>query len=180
MTQPYIATIQPFAFPFAPKNWALCNGQMMAISQNSALFSLVGTMYGGNGVSTFGLPNAQSRTLVHWGQGNGLSPYQMGQVTGSQQTTLSSNNLPTHTHALNASTVAATKPGPQAEFLATANGQNDTTSDAVAVQIYGPTPGSVALAPTMQAGNSMPINLLQPLNTVNFCIALFGLYPSRN
>jgi len=180
MTQPYIATIQPFAFSFAPKSWALCNGQIMAISQNTALFSLVGTMYGGNGVSTFALPNAQSRTLVHWGQGNGLSPYQMGETTGTQQATLLSTNLPNHTHSMNASTVAATAAQPQSAVLGAANGQNDTTSDSVTVQIYAPAPGSTPLGQTMPAGNSMPINLLQPLNTVNFCIALYGIYPSRN
>lgn len=180
MTQPFMATIQPFAFQFAPKSWAQCNGQLLAISQNSALFSLLGTTYGGNGTSTFALPNAQSRTLVHWGQGPGLSPYVMGEVTGAEQETLLTSNLPGHSHLMNASTAAATAVAPQNGLVAAANGVDEATSDAVTVQVYGPAPGTVTLAPTSMAGSSIPISILQPLNTVNFCIALYGLYPSRN
>src|ERR1700719_3340863 len=102
MATPYIGEIRMFGGNFAPRNWALCNGQLLLISQNTALFSILGTTYGGNGTTTFGLPNLQGRVPIHWGSGAGLSTYAPGQTAGAESVTLLQSNLPPHSHAVNA------------------------------------------------------------------------------
>src|ERR1700755_2648639 len=103
MAEPFLGQIQQFGFNFAPRGWAFCNGQLMSIAQNSALFSLLGTMYGGDGVTTFGLPDMRGRASLHFGQGNGLSNYTQGQQAGVESVTLITAQMPMHNHTLNAS-----------------------------------------------------------------------------
>src|ERR1044071_3337098 len=112
MSTPFVAEITIFAFNFAPRGWALCQGQLLAISQNTALFSLLGTMYGGNGVTTFGLPDLRGRTPVHVGQGPGLSPYDQGQVGGTETESLTVSQLPAHSHLMRVSANTANTASP--------------------------------------------------------------------
>jgi microcystin-dependent protein len=192
MTSPYIGTIQPFAFNFAPRNWAVCNGQLLAISSNTALFSLLGTQYGGNGTTTFALPNLQGRSMLHQGNLAGGGTYVIGQAGGTESVTLTTNNLPAHNHTfsgtsstLNATTVKATAQVPAAGLLL---GKSVDTNGVAAPQIYSPagsTPtvalGGLNVAGTIGiTGNSTPVSISDPYLVVNVCIALFGIFPSRN
>jgi microcystin-dependent protein len=181
MAEAYIGQIQAFGFNFAPRNWALCNGQTLAISQNTALFSLIGTTYGGNGTSTFLLPNLQGRLPMHQGSGQGLTPRVIGEVGGSENVTLLTTNLPQHSHSLNATTAAATGTSPQNTLLANANGA-DGQGNPLTVQIYGPTPANTIMDPTAigLTGNSLPFSIMSPYLVISFCIALQGIFPSRN
>jgi len=173
MSEPFIGQICIYGFNFAPRGWAFCNGQILAISQNTALFSLLGTTYGGNGTTTFALPNLQSRVPLHFGQGPGLSQYSLGEVTGSESVTLIQNNLPPHNHN---STTPAT--GADANSVDPAAGAVLGTG----TNIYRVAAASVQMSPTPTSltGGGQPFSDLQPLLTINFCIALEGIYPSRN
>jgi microcystin-dependent protein len=179
--QVFLGTIQSFGFNFAPTGWALCNGQLLPISQNAALFSLLGTTYGGNGTSTFQLPNLQGRLPMHQGTGPGLTPRVMGEISGSENQTLLISNMPMHNHLLNGTTAAATGASPQNSLLAAPNGA-DNQGNPVTVQIYGPAPANTTMDPTAigLAGNSIPFSIMPPFLVINFCIALNGLFPSRN
>ncbi len=183
MSEPFIGTIQAYGFNFAPRGWATCSGQQMAIQQNTALFSLLGTYYGGNGQTTFGLPDLRGRVAVGQGQGPGLSPYDMGEMTGSETVTLTINEMPAHTHPLIATTTAATATAPSGtEVLAAPNGE-DANLGAVTVKMYAPSDANnKQLAPQSIgiAGGSQPFSILQPLLCVNYSIALEGIFPSRN
>jgi microcystin-dependent protein len=177
----FIGTILPFGFNFAPRGWAMCNGQLMAISQNTALFSLLGTSYGGNGVNTFGLPDLRGRLPMHMGDGLGLSPRVIGEMAGTENATLLISNMPAHTHMLNASTTAATGTSPANRYLGAANGA-DNQGNPVTVQIYGPAPANTTMnsGSIAPAGNSLPFAIMPPFLVFNFCIALNGIFPSRN
>lgn len=183
MSEPFIATIQAYGFNFAPYQWALCAGQQMAIQQNTTLFSLLGTVYGGNGQTTFGIPDLRGRVAVGQGQGPGLSPYTIGEVTGTETVTLTTNQMPMHTHPLIATSTAAAATAPTgAEVLAAPNGE-DANLGAVTVKMYAPPDANnKQLAPQSigVAGGSQPFSILQPLLCVNYSIALYGIYPSRN
>jgi microcystin-dependent protein len=175
MADPFVAEIRIFPFNFAPTGWALCNGQLMPISQNTALFSLLGTTYGGDGKSTFALPDLQRRAPMHPGQGPGLSLHDLGEVGGSESVTLLQSEIPFHTHSVMASNEDGDLrvPGP-ARLLA-------RPTDGLA---YAP-PGSgsqVMLSPQalQPAGGSQPHNNMQPYLTLNFCIALQGVFPPRS
>ena len=173
MSEPFIGQICIYGFNFAPRGWAFCNGQILAISQNTALFSLLGTTYGGNGTTTFALPNLQSRVPLHFGQGPGLSAYSLGEVTGSENVTLNQTNLPPHNHN---STTPAT--GADANAVDPAAGAVLATG----TSIYRLAAASVQMSPTPTSltGSSLPVSIIQPLLAVNFCIALQGIFPSRN
>ncbi len=190
MSDPFIGEIRMVGFNFAPTGWALCDGQLLPIAQNTALFSLLGTTYGGNGVSTFALPDMRGRAPVHQGQGPGLSSYVIGQRAGTENTTLTVNNLPAHTHALSqanakvvigARTDPANSPSPAGGFLATAAGNTYVTGQTDpnnALKI-----GSVAFgagAATNATGSNLPVSTLQPYLCINFVIALQGVFPSRS
>jgi microcystin-dependent protein len=180
MSQQFLGQIQPFAFNFAPVGWALCDGQIMSIAQNSALFSLLGTTYGGNGQSTFALPDLRGRVMIHQGQGPGQPSYSWGETGGATETTLLTSNMPQHNHLINASTTAATVSSPAGAFLANANGA-DNQGQAVTVQVYGPTADTTMNTNSISmTGGSLPISLLQPFLTISICIALTGIFPSRN
>jgi microcystin-dependent protein len=179
----FIGTIQAFGFNFAPRGWQTCSGQTIAISQNTALFSLIGTTYGGNGTTTFCLPDLQGRVAVGQGQGPGLSNYVLGEATGSEQVTLTQQQLPAHTHMLMASTVAATDTTPASgDVLGAPNGE-DADLGAVTVKMYAPAgAGMVSLSPTSigVAGSSIPFSVVQPLLCINYSIAMEGIFPTRS
>lgn len=161
-----------FAGNFAPRSFAFCDGQLLAISQNDALFSLFGTIYGGDGRTTFGLPDLRGRIPIHMGTGPGLSPRTLGSKSGSENVTLTTNQIPSHGHALNASANAADTRNPAQQLPAVAGESAYTTSAANLVPMK-----SNAVSP---AGGNQPHSNLQPFLCVNFIVALFGIYPSRN
>jgi microcystin-dependent protein len=172
MAEPFLGQISIFGFNFPPKGWAFCNGQTLPIQQNQALFSILGTTYGGNGQTTFQLPNLQSRTLMGMGQGPGLSQYVLGQIGGVESHTLTLSELPIHTHLLQTSSATATgTPVANSEFAAQAS---------VPVYRSGTPTTALSSASIGLAGGSQPHTNLQPSLTVNFCIALTGTFPSRN
>ncbi|MGL4400500.1 MAG: phage tail protein [Luteolibacter sp.] len=180
-SQPVISQIQIFAFDFAPRNWALCNGQLLPINQNQALFSLLGTTYGGNGTTTFGLPDLRSRMPKHFGQSAGTSGYVLGQASGSENVTLLSTQMPSHTHAI---TTTASQPcqsavgsfdAPEGKFPAShesANIYSTAKNAALGAPVFNTTIGA--------AGGSQPHPNMPPYLAMNFCIAVQGIFPSRN
>jgi microcystin-dependent protein len=172
MSDPFVAEIRILGCNFAPKGWAFCNGQLMPISQNTALFSLVGTVYGGDGKATFGLPDLQGRAPMHPGQGPGLELHDLGEVGGSERVTLQLSETASHTHAWNASNQDATVQGPGGQL--TAGGVGGISMYAAPSAMTALTASSVT-----PAGGNLPHNNLQPYLTVNFCIALQGIYPPR-
>lgn len=174
MADPFVAEIRIFPFNFAPKGWAFCNGQLMVLSQNTALFSLLGTMYGGDGKSTFGLPDLQGRAAMHQGQGPGLSLHDIGEQGGQASVTLIASELPTHTHAVNCSTASANKLSPAGNFPAgslPATQMRYVASAAAPVQMG---PGTVN-----GGGGGLPHENRQPYLALNFCIAMQGVFPPR-
>ncbi len=176
MASPFVAEIRMFACNFAPTGWAFCNGQLMPLSQNTALFSLLGTYFGGDGKSNFGLPNLQGNAPMHWGQAQSGSLYNIGQTGGEAQVTLLQTEVPPHTHSLEGSPRPADLdvPSPQnALGRSTPAELYKQTSGAAAVQALAPG----ALAPV---GFQQPHNNMMPFLTLNFCIALQGIYPPRS
>lgn len=173
-----------FAGNFAPRGWAFCNGQIMPISQNTALFSILGTTYGGDGRTTFALPNLQGRYGVQFGQGPGLNPVALGEMGGAEQVTLLATNLPSHTHALTGAT--ATMPSTSAGgttdspngSIPSANASHEDYASATAAN------GSMAPAPvagsTSATGGSQPFPIRSPYLGLSFIIALQGIFPSRS
>ena len=176
MSSPFVAEIRIFGCNFAPIGWAQCNGQILPISQNTALFSLLGTTYGGNGQSTFALPNLEGSAPIHVGgsqPGPGLSTYDLGQVGGTETVTLLESEIPAHTHSMMASTQDGGDSHPQANLLAQGIGIGQYVASNV-----GP---FVALNPNAlpPAGGDLPHNNMMPFLTLNFCIALQGIFPAR-
>lgn len=174
MSNPFLAEIRIFPFNFAPTGWALCDGQLMAISQNTALFALLGTTYGGDGKSTFALPNLQGCSAMHWGQGPGLTLRDLGETAGEQFVALLDSEQPSHTHALQASPLPA---------------DLDTPSSVNALArsspgIYKTPPGTptvpMSFGTVGVAGFGQPHNNMMPYLTLNFCIALQGIFPARS
>ena len=179
MADPFVAEIRIFPFNFAPKGWAQCNGQLMPISQNTALFSLLGTTYGGNGQTNFALPNLQGAVPVHHGQGAGLSLWDLGQFQGSDTVTLLESEIPAHTHSAQANTVNATTADATGNVLARGNFnfQGNTGS----VPLYSDTAPNTTMSQLALAvgGSSLPHNNLSPYLVNNYCIALQGVFPPR-
>lgn len=177
MSSPFVAEIRIFGFQFAPKGWAFCNGQILPLSQNTALFSLLGTTYGGDGRSNFALPNLQGSAPLQQGQGPGLSLRDLGEQAGEQTVTLLNTELPAHTHgAASANAVGG------GTLLSPANNiwANPSTRRAT-VNMYAAGPGNAPMDPLALAvaGGSQPHNNMQPYLCLNFCIALQGVYPPR-
>ncbi len=170
---PFVAEIRIFPFNFAPTGWATCSGQLIPISQNTALFSLLGTTYGGDGKSTFALPNLQGSAPMHPGQGPGLTPHDLGESGGSDFVTLLDTEIPLHSHGLKAAGDPGEDATPAGEALGRSVGASlyQTTTNTNLVQM-----GLNAL-PT--SGGGLPHNNLMPYLTLNFCIALQGVFPSR-
>jgi microcystin-dependent protein len=169
-----IAQILLWAANFAPRNWAFCSGQILPIAQNTALFSLLGTTYGGNGQTTFALPDMRGRVAVGPGQGPGLSPIVLGQVSGTETTTLIVNQMPAHTHALNASTAVGDASVPTDALLANSGALDKEYKAATAAD----TPMHVTAIGA--AGGSQPFSIRNPYLGMNYIICLYGIFPSRN
>ena len=177
---PFIGQILMVGFNFAPIGWALCNGQLLSIAQNTALFSLLGTTYGGDGVSTFALPNLQSRVPVHQGQGSGLSPYVIGSVGGTENVTLLATQMPSHNHLINVNNTPGTAPDPTRNIQAEA-ATGDPRNPTLIPQFTAAAPtGTMAPTTVSMAGGGQPHPNIQPYLTINFIIALQGIFPSRN
>ena len=178
MSDPFIGEIKLFAGNFAPVNYALCNGQLLSIAQNQALFTLLGTAYGGNGVQTFGLPNFQGRFPVNQGQAPGLSNYVMGQAAGTENVTLLSSQIPTHTHQATANSDATNPVNSPANNVWSAS----ATPNFVTYTGVTPAPPLVAMNPSAVSivGGNVGHNNMPPYLAVSFIIALYGIFPSRN
>lgn len=202
MSEPFVGTVMLWAPNFAPRGWALCAGQQMQISTNQTLFSLIGTIYGGNGTVTFGLPNLQGRVPIGAGQLPGGSSYTIGETAGSENVTLGISNMPSHSHGaqftgtqnltvnvtLNATSTAATKDAPEAgmqlgdvtpgatKIYAPAGG-TDVPIVGGPGTVTGTIGGTVAILPT---GSTLPFSIASPYQVLNYVIALQGVYPSRN
>src|SRR5947209_884998 len=181
MSSPFLAEVTMFGFNFPPKGWAFCQGQLLPISQNTALFALLGTMYGGDGKSTFALPNLQDQTAVSWGQGPGLQDYLLGEQVGVPNVALLTTEIPAHSHFFSATTnqgTTATSAQNQPGL-----GQAGTKPNSFNANIYSPNPAKATTALSPQAisisGQSLPHNNMQPYLTLNFCIAMQGVFPAR-
>ena len=173
MSDQFVAEIRIFPFNFPPTGWAFCNGQLMPISQNTALFSLLGTTYGGDGKSTFALPDMQGNAPMQPGQGQGLSLRDLGEMSGVESITLLVSEMPLHTHQLRAFTVTPgdnTVPGPAISLAGTAGGNGFNAGTNLQMMAFQ------ALPP---AGGGLPHNNMQPYLALNFCIALQGIFPQR-
>jgi microcystin-dependent protein len=175
MSEPFLAEIRIFPFNFAPKGWAMCNGQLLSISQNTALFSLLGTTYGGDGKSTYALPDLQGNVPLHPGQGSGLSLYDLGQVGGVETVTLLTSEMPLHAHTLSAHSFDVADvfpPGPTVVPAAAEGGFSyNANANANLTQF--------AFQALSISGGSLPHNNMMPYLTLNFCIALQGVFPPR-
>ncbi|HEV7927056.1 MAG TPA: tail fiber protein [Verrucomicrobiae bacterium] len=174
MSEPFIGEIRMFGFNFPPKGWATCNGQLLPINQYEALFAILGTTYGGDGQTNFALPNLQSRVAIHQGTGPGLSTYIMGQTSGIENVTLTPAQMPTHTHLVQCNTGGGNQASPSGNIPAVES--TGTSLD------YSNAAGNGTMSPTMLGtqGGSQPHTNIQPYLCVNFCIALVGIFPSRN
>jgi microcystin-dependent protein len=169
----YLATIMQFAFGFAPKGWAFCHGQLVSIAQNQALFSLLGTTYGGNGTTTFALPDLRGKTPIGFGQGPGLPSYGLGEIVGKESINLTIANMPQHRHLINASSEASDAASPAGAFFANTglkDGEYKTSGAQVAMNT----------AMMANAGSGSSVSLMQPYLVVNYSIAMQGVFPSRN
>ena len=174
--EPFIGQLLLVGFNFAPKGWMFCNGQLLSIAQNTALFSLLGTTYGGDGITTFALPNLQGRVPIGMGRGPGLSDYQIGEASGSESVTLTTSNMPAHNHILLAHNGEGNVNSPEGAYLAgygtaappTGPYSNSNPDVSLAANAVGPT------------GGNQPISIMQPFLTLNWIIAVEGIFPSRS
>ena len=173
----YLGMIAMFGLNFAPRGWILCNGQLLSIAQNSALFSLLSTTYGGDGVSTFGLPNLQGRVPIRMGNGSGLTPRIQGEMSGTENVTLLSTQMPVHTHSMTASGDSLTKTIAQGASMASLGRGGNTIP---IVYVNGVTTPVDMASGTTAAGGNQAHNNMQPYLAMNYCIALQGIYPSRD
>ena len=173
-SDPFLGQIMCAGFTFAPRGWAELNGQILSIAQNTALFALLGTTYGGNGQSTFALPDLRGRVPMHAGQGPGLTPRDQGESSGAEQVTLNNSQLPAHNH-----TVTPMGSSADATLMSPANGVPATKARTT---LYAPGPGAVAMSPvlTSAAGSNAPVSVMQPYLAVKCFIALNGVFPSRD
>ncbi|PQZ81778.1 MULTISPECIES: phage tail protein [unclassified Brevundimonas] len=173
MSTPYVGEIRMFGFPRIPVGWLACNGGLVSIADNEVLYTLLGTAYGGDGVNTFGLPDLRGQVPIHHGTGPGLSAKVLGQRGGSENVTLLQSNLPPHTHAFSATSAAATTDTP---------GQTALHAAQSADTAYMATSPNITLGPASisNSGNGLSHNNIMPTLAVSYCIAAFGIFPSRN
>lgn len=181
MSNPFLGEIRMFGGNFQPLGWAFCNGQLLAISQNDALFALLGTTYGGDGVTTFGVPDLRGRIPVHAGQGPGLSNRNLGEFAGTEEVVLTTPNLPVHSHGLATTAQAGTTNIPGTGVILADQGPAGSTQTPVYIPA-SPPPTPVGMHPnsTGLSGTNAPHDNMQPYLAVNYIIALQGVFPSRN
>ncbi len=173
MVDPFVGQIVLYGFNFNPRGWSFCRGQVISIATNTALFSLLGTTYGGNGQTTFGLPDLQGRAPLGFGPGPGLTTYSWGESSGSETVALAQSQMPIHTHALKASSVAGNQASPTGNVLArTGTMDPEYFNGAPTITMHAESIGVT--------GNSQPVSVMQPYLAMNYCIALEGIFPSRN
>jgi microcystin-dependent protein len=178
MSSPFVAEITMYPFNFAPKGWAFCNGQLMPISQNTALFSLLGTMYGGDGKSTFGLPDLPGQACIGQGQSPGTSQYFVGETVGTENVTLLTTEMPAHNHGMVAQSTQRTVVAANGNMLSKGVAGSKSASF-TASYLSTNAPNTPMLPATSTYGSSFPHNNMQPYLTLNFCIALQGVFPAR-
>ncbi|HIB65315.1 MAG TPA: phage tail protein [Phycisphaerales bacterium] len=173
MASPFIGQIQPYGFNFAPKGWAFCNGDTLQISQYTSLFSLIGVTYGGDAVTTFKLPDLRGRVPIHFGSGPGLSSRTMGEVGGSENVTLTTSQMPMHNHIVGAVQALGDRAVPVESYPAADSSGTD--------RVYSTSSPTTTMGANMinNAGGNQPHNNMQPYLVFNWCIALYGIYPSR-
>jgi len=171
---PFVAEIRIFPFNFAPKGWAFCDGQILPLSQNTALFSLLGTTYGGDGKSNFALPNMQGNAPMHPGQGPGLSLHDLGETGGSETVSLLESEIPGHSHTVMANAAVGNRTTPAANAISRVTGSTPFVAGSPTPPLIQMSPNSVA-----PAGGDQPHNNMQPYLTFYFCIALQGVFPPR-
>ena len=176
MADPFIGEIRMFAGNFAPRQWAFCSGQLMAISQNDALFSLIGTIYGGDGRTSFGIPDMRGRIPIHWGSGPGLTPRPIGQKTGVERVILNVTQIPSHTHAMQASQDSVSSVSPANTVL----GTFDAADQMYTESFDAAAKGTMRSSSVMNAGGSSAHTNLMPYQCLSYIICLLGVYPSRN
>jgi microcystin-dependent protein len=172
MSQPFVGEIRMFGGSFAPAGWAFCSGQIMPISENDTLFNLIGTTYGGDGQETFGLPDLQGRIPIHAGQGSGLSPYILGEKAGTENVTLTTQQLPNHSHTVLASADPASSTQAAGNITAATNQLKIYTENATS-KVFAPNTLSVV-------GGSQPHENMMPFLVITFIISLFGIFPTQN
>ena len=191
MAEPFLGMIITVPYNFAPQGWAFCNGQILSISQNTALFALLGTTYGGDGVTTFALPDLRGRVPVSSGQAPGLSNYDIGEIGGTENITLTINQMPAHNHLITLNNLTATANARNSAGNSQTPAGNVPAVEAAGVtETYSNAPANTTMAPgavtvtgtatASVAGNNLPVQILSPFLTVNYCIALQGIFPSRN
>jgi microcystin-dependent protein len=181
MAQPFIGQIEAFAFNFAPKNWAFCAGQLLPVNQNTALFSLLGTTYGGDGITTFALPDLRGRIANAFGQGQGLAPYELGQKGGEEFHTLILTEMAAggHTHTINATNNGQTGGTNVPSGTVTLGSGYSSETGSPTVSIYSSAAPAIAMGSLAPIGGQPHENRM-PFLGLNYCIALFGIFPSRN
>lgn len=179
---PDLAMIYLFAGNFAPSGYQMCNGQILAISTNTALFSLVGTTYGGNGQNTFALPDLRGRVPIHEGQGPGLSLYNLGQAGGTESVTLTTAQIPSHSHAFNVNAGIGTTASPGSTTYLSAGPVTGSGPNASLLKTYTTSASNISLGPNTigATGGTQPHSIIQPYLAVTYVIAMQGVYPSRN
>jgi microcystin-dependent protein len=188
MSEPFVGQIQPFGFNFAPRGWAMCDGQLLPISSNSALFSLLGTTYGGDGRTTFALPDLRGRVPMHMGNGPGLSTRKIGEKSGAENVTLTTMQMPAHDHSgsgnvtgtVQANSGAGDTDNPAGNTLATLSRTNQYSTAGPNAAMHSDTVTGTGNFTTTTAGGSQSHNNMQPYLVINYCIALVGLFPSRD
>jgi microcystin-dependent protein len=173
----FLGQILAVGFSFAPKSWATCSAQLLSIAQNQALFAILGTTYGGNGTTNFALPDLRGRVPMSWGQGPGLGSYVLGESSGTQSVTMLANNVPLHNHLFNVSNAAAAVPVPTNNSLSQGGQVGGVDTFIYATGTANATMNPLAIRTN---GSSVPFSILQPYNTLLYCIALQGIFPSRN
>lgn len=173
----FLGQILTVGFGYAPKSWATCSAQLLSIAQNQALFAILGTTYGGNGVQTFALPDLRGRVPMSWGQGPGLSDHVLGESAGTQSVTMLASNLPLHNHTFNVNNGAAAVPVPTNNALSQGGQVGGADTFVYSTNSPNATMNPAAIASN---GSNVPFSIMQPYNVVLYCIALQGIFPSRN
>jgi microcystin-dependent protein len=180
MDQPYVGAIFAHAGTFAPRDWALCQGQSQSIANNEVLFTLIGTNFGGDGVQTFNLPDLRGRIPVGQGTGPGLSPYVIGQASGTESVSILSSNLPQHNHLVNIVNGVGNATTPATNTYVAGSYAGGVATSPLSFYGTGPSTTTLASSTIGLAGNSIPMSIIQPILATNYIIALFGIFPSRN